>query len=137
MSYSKKFKKKFLQLLETQGGNINATLNIPEVKARGLHRTTVYKWKDKEEWFREAIWEIKEGWIDNVESALLKNALEDSGTADRIFFLKTQAKHRGYIERSEIKDMTPPQKPDLSPLTDEELIEYDRILTKIQEGNAE
>ena len=43
----------------------------------------------------------REKMIDNVESALYQQALAGNTTA-MIFFLKTQGKKRGYVERSEI-----------------------------------
>jgi hypothetical protein len=99
MAYTKEFKEKFLQILRINMGNIKATLEIPEFK--GLSRSQVYEWRDREQWFREALFDIKEGWLDMIESSLYKTGLEGN-VAAQIFFLKTQGKHRGYVERLEI-----------------------------------
>jgi hypothetical protein len=51
------------------------------------------------------LWNIvedaREKMVDNVESSLYQQALAGNTTA-MIFFLKTQGKKRGYVERSEI-----------------------------------
>jgi Flp pilus assembly protein CpaB len=39
--------------------------------------------------------------LDNAESILYKKVLEGS-TPELLFFLKTQGKRRGYVERSEV-----------------------------------
>jgi len=49
----------------------------------------------------EAAIEAKERMIDFAESKLLGNIKAGDNTAI-IFYLKTQAKHRGYIERAEV-----------------------------------
>jgi len=50
---------------------------------------------------KEAAIEAKEHMIDFAESKLYQNIKEGDNTAI-IFYLKTQAKHRGYIERAEL-----------------------------------
>ena len=50
---------------------------------------------------RAAQAEASETTIDFVESQLLKN-INEGDTTSIIFFLKTKAKHRGYVERQEI-----------------------------------
>jgi len=56
---------------------------------------------DEDTAFKAAVEEIRESAIDHVESKLF--SLIDSGdTGSTIFFLKTRAKKRGYVERSEI-----------------------------------
>ena len=50
---------------------------------------------------KEAAIEAKEHMIDFAESKLYQNIKEGDNTAI-IFYLKTQAKHRGYIERAEV-----------------------------------
>lgn len=50
---------------------------------------------------KEASIEAKERMIDFAESKLYQNIKEGDNTAI-IFYLKTQAKHRGYIERAEV-----------------------------------
>lgn len=98
MAYTKKFREEFLRLLESNQGNIKATI---ESTGNQISRQTVYSWRDKHEEFRERLEAIKEGWLDNVESALYRGALEGNTTA-QIFILKTLGKERGYIEKTEI-----------------------------------
>ena len=59
---------------------------------------------DKEESFRFVVEEIQESLIDDAESELQK-LIKDGNTAAILFFLKTKAKARGYIERQE-QDIT-------------------------------
>lgn len=67
----------------------------------GVARSTFYRWMDEDETFKAAVEEIREAAIDHVESKLF--SLIDSGdTGSTIFFLKTRAKKRGYVERNEI-----------------------------------
>jgi len=67
----------------------------------GVARSTFYRWMDEDTAFKAAVEEIRESAIDHVESKLF--SLIDSGdTGSTIFFLKTRAKKRGYVERSEI-----------------------------------
>jgi len=100
MAYSKEFKLKFLKMLENNGGNVSAVLKHGEF--RSLERKTIYLWKNKEEWFDNALKEVRESCKDNVETALYKEALGGNVTA-QIFYLKTQAKDRGYIEKQEVE----------------------------------
>ena len=93
---TQKDKLTFLKILKGNGGNINDACN-----ATSIARRTVYVWMNKEEWFKNSIEDIREISVDNVESALYKSAIEGNTTA-QIFFLKTQGKSRGYIERQEI-----------------------------------
>lgn len=93
---TKKDKLTFLKILKGNGGNINDACSVTNVARR-----TVYLWIEKEEWFKHNIEDIREISVDNVESALYKNAIEGNTTA-QIFYLKTQGKKRGYIERQEI-----------------------------------
>jgi hypothetical protein len=110
MSYTDEFKSKFkevfIQILEGNGGNIKATLSfINKQNGNRLRRSTLYTWIKEDAEFAEELDEIKQGWIDNIESAMTKSALEGNTTA-QIFLLKTQAKDRGYIEGVEVTTRT-------------------------------
>ena len=100
-AFKKTFKEKFLQLLESNAGNIKHTLKSTNSGAKKVRRSTLYNWLKEDPDFREELDEINEGWIDNVESAIRKEAMEGNVTA-QIFLLKTQAKHRGYVEAKEV-----------------------------------
>ena len=70
-------------------------------KSLGCTRTTVQNYIDRYATVRAAQAEASETTIDFVESQLLKN-INEGDTTSIIFFLKTKAKHRGYVERQEI-----------------------------------
>lgn len=91
------YRKKALEVLKACGGNVSETC-----KALNLSRSQFYEWLNKNQKFRNSVNEIRETVKDNVESALYKNALEGNVVA-QIFFLKTQCKDRGYVERVEMK----------------------------------
>lgn len=106
MAYSEEFKTafkaKFLEFLEANGGNIRASLEgMNKGAPNRVRRSTLYNWMETDADFKEEIREITEGWLDNVESALTKTALEGNVTA-QIFLLKTRGKDRGYIESKAI-----------------------------------
>lgn len=67
----------------------------------GIARSTHYKWYDEDPDYKKAVDDTAEIAIDFVESKLFKNIDGGNPTA-QIFYLKTKAKNRGYIERSEI-----------------------------------
>jgi len=75
-----------------------------------ISRMTLYSWIKADDELTEAIDSINESLIDFTESKLMKLINEDNPAA--IFFhLKCKAKHRGYIERTEVtgadgKDLT-------------------------------
>jgi len=69
-----------------------------------IGRTTYYMWLKDNPAFKENIENIKESNIDYAESKLMQ-AIQKGNTAAILFFLKTQAKDRGYVERVE-QDVT-------------------------------
>ena len=76
--------------------------NITSVAAT-LHcsRQTIYNYIHRHATVKSALEDARESMIDQVESVLHRAAL--SGEAWAVcFFLKTQAKHRGYVERAEV-----------------------------------
>lgn len=60
----------------------------------------VYYWRDHDPVFARELAIAKEYTIDTIEQPFIERAKVQ--TAESIFFLKTQAKHRGYIERNEV-----------------------------------
>ena len=66
----------------------------------GIDRTTHYGWLKDDEAYRLAVADLKEVALDFAESKLHQSIRNGSDTAT-IFYLKTQGKKRGYIERSE------------------------------------
>ena len=71
----------------------------------GYTRSAFYTAMDKDPKFKKAVEDIQEQAIDYVESKLFENIQNKNVTA-QIFYLKTKAKHRGYIERQEVQQET-------------------------------
>jgi transposase len=69
-------------------------------KSLGVERATLYKWIEQEG-LEEAVQEGRNRRLDFAESMLDKGMQEGNMTAV-IFYLKTQGKSRGYVERQEI-----------------------------------
>jgi len=66
----------------------------------GIGRRTFYRWRDEDEDFREKVEDIHEAVIDWTESQLRKS-IKSGQYIPAIFYLKTQGKKRGYIEKTE------------------------------------
>ena len=64
----------------------------------GVSRTTFYKYLNKYETVKEALEDERESRHDYVETKLMQ-AIEGNNIAAIIFYLKTQCKARGYVER--------------------------------------
>lgn len=107
-------KKKLIEALEIHKGIVSTAC-----KSVGLSRTTYYDYYNEDEQFKILADEAQENAIDFVEGKLFEKingitmlgkgsdeedptyTLPPSDTAI-IFYLKTKAKHRGYIEKSQI-----------------------------------
>lgn len=90
-------KRAVIKALESSLGIVTTALKQMD---GAVSRTQFYTWVREDEAFAEAVTEIKDIQLDFGESQLLKK-MKDNDTAAIIFFLKTQGKGRGYIERSE------------------------------------
>lgn len=93
-------KETFIKHLHEAFGNISKACN-----AIGISRTTIYQWMKDDADFEDAVKNIDEYIIDTVENHLL-NQIKDGSTPATIFYLKTKAKHRGYVEKQEIDQKT-------------------------------
>lgn len=71
-------------------------------KSVGVSRTTFYDYYNNDEKFKAAVDDCKEIALDFAESKLLKN-IDGGKETSIIFYLKTQGKKRGYIERTEVE----------------------------------
>jgi hypothetical protein len=71
----------------------------------GINRSTHYDWLKDDEEYKAAVLDIEDIAIDFVESKLHQSINNVSDTAI-IFYLKTKAKKRGYIERQELDHTT-------------------------------
>jgi len=88
-------KKRFLEKLKDALGIVSAAC-----QATGISRQTYYNWCKSDPEFRDAAEDTIEERIDVAEAALVKS-IKEGVPASIIFFLKTKAKKRGYIERME------------------------------------
>lgn len=70
-------------------------------RALGCSPVTVYSYINRHAKCREAVQEARERMLDAAESKLCQQILAGNMTAI-IFYLKTQGKGRGYIERQEV-----------------------------------
>ena len=93
MTQNKKFQ--MIKLLEQGLGNVSVAC-----ASIGMEISTHYNWMKEDPAYREAVTEIREFCIDYVEGKLFENIKERKETSI-IFYLKTQAKHRGYVEKNE------------------------------------
>ena len=76
--------------------------NIAAIARRlGVSRGTIHNRIDESPTLRTAIDDARETMLDNVESALYREVLNNNVTA-MIFWLKTQGKRRGWVERQEV-----------------------------------
>lgn len=75
-------------------------------KKVGINRKTHYEWMNKDPAYKQAVDDISEDAIDLTESKLYSLIKKENPTAI-IFHLKTKAKNRGYVERTETHDVTP------------------------------
>lgn len=87
------------QVIEAVKGSRGFVTTI--AKRLGCDRTYIYKLAEKFPTVKEAIEEEREGNKDFVEGKLMQQ-IEAGNITGIIFYLKTQAKDRGYIERQEI-----------------------------------
>lgn len=88
-------KREFLEALKRCAGNVSeATKHVP------IHRTTHYLWLESDPEYAAAVDAIKESLIDRAEG-VLHGLIGEGNVPAVLFFLKTQGKRRGYIERTE------------------------------------
>ena len=99
MNKTEHTKKALLEALEKSLGVVTTAC-----KKVGVGRTTYYDWYNTDKEFKESVDELKNVALDFAESQLHKQ-IQDNSTAATIFYLKTQGKKRGYIEKQEI-DLT-------------------------------
>ena len=88
-------KNAMLQALESSLGVVTTA-----ARSAGIDRRTHYRWMQEDEQYAEQVRGIKDLSLDFVESQLFKR-IKDGDTTSMIFYLKTQGKKRGYIERVE------------------------------------
>lgn len=89
-------KKRMIEALEKSLGVVTTA-----AKMAGFDRTLHYRWMKNDSRYREQVEEIENIAIDFAEAKLHK-LIEGGDTSATIFFLKTKAKRRGYVERQEL-----------------------------------
>lgn len=82
---------------------LEASLGVvtPACKQVGISRVTFYEWKKTDEDFCNAVDEMRDVALDFVESQLFKQ-IKAGVPASTIYYLKTQGRKRGYIERTNV-----------------------------------
>jgi hypothetical protein len=106
-------KKRFLKALRQHRGIVTHA-----AEQVNISRMTHYNWMKLDEKYKAEVDEINDATIDHVESKLFESIdgayyeqatehgimrLQDKPSVTAaIFYLKTKAKHRGYVERQEI-----------------------------------
>lgn len=85
-----------LEIVGDKNGNISAI-----ARHFGVDRATIQRRVDESSGLQTALASAREGMIDTAESRLYK-AIKEGKTPELIFFLKTQGKRRGYVERQEV-----------------------------------
>ena len=88
-------KKEFLEALRRCSGNVSEA-----IKQVPITRQTHYNWLESDPEYAAAVEAIKESLIDRAEG-VLHGLIGDGNVPAVLFFLKTQGKKRGYIERTE------------------------------------
>jgi hypothetical protein len=89
-------KKAMIEALEKSLGIVTSAC-----KSVGISRWTHYRWMQEDEDYKRSCEDIKDISLDFAESQLFQQ-IKDNNTTATIFYLKTQGKKRGYIERQEI-----------------------------------
>lgn len=84
-----------IQTLEKYSGII-----APAAKHLGVARKTLYAWINQSKELQDALQDIREVQKDFAESKLLQN-INSNDTGAIKFYLKTQGKDRGYVEKQE------------------------------------
>ena len=88
-------KKQFLDALEKALGVVTQAS-----KVTGIARKTHYEWLQKDPEYKKAVDDLPELVLDFAESKL-HGLINEGNITAVIFFLKTQGRSRGYIERQE------------------------------------
>jgi len=86
----------FIKAIENSGGYVSLIADRV-----GCAISTVYEWKDKDSVVDAAIRREKIRQVDFAEGKLQSLIKKENPTAI-IFYLKTQGKDRGYVERQEV-----------------------------------
>ena len=89
-------KKQMIDALENSLGIVSVAC-----KKTNISRQTHYRWCEEDAEYEKEAKGIIEATIDFVESKLFEN-ISNNKEASIMFYLKSKAKHRGYVERQEL-----------------------------------
>ena len=89
-------KKDVVEAIQQYRGNISAM-----ARAFQVSRQAIYDYISNKPDLKQMIQDERESMLDDAESEIYKQIRKGNTTA-LIFFLKTQGKQRGYVERNEI-----------------------------------
>jgi len=90
-------KKQIIEALEKSLGVVTTAL-----KSLNYNRKTFYDYYNSDPIFAQKCDEIQNMAIDFVESKLFEN-IKNGNVVAQIFYLKTKAKSRGYVEKTEVQ----------------------------------
>jgi hypothetical protein len=93
---TRQLKKRMLEALRQTLGIVTTACD----KA-GVSRATHYRWMSEDPKYKEAVGDLAEVAVDFAESSLFQQIRNQEASAT-IFFLKTKARHRGYVERKDL-----------------------------------
>lgn len=96
MTKSDTKKSVMIQALESSLGVVSVACNKAEIS-----RETHYRWYKEDPIYKQEVDNVKNVCLDFVESKLFEQ-IRDNNTTSTIFYLKTQGKNRGYVERQEV-----------------------------------
>ena len=82
---------------------LEKTMGVVSTACRNanISRDTFYRWYKEDDNFKEEVDKLKNVSLDFAESKLLEQ-INGGNTTAIIFYLKTQGKHRGYVETHDI-----------------------------------
>ena len=88
--------KQIKEAIEKAGGFISVAC-----KSLGCTRMTVYNYMEKYPELKEVVSDIREHYLDIAEATLIQK-IKKGNTPELLFYLKTQGKNRGYVEKQQI-----------------------------------
>lgn len=88
-------REKLIETYRRKGCNVSATCS-----ALNINRSTFYDWKKTDPKLAQELADAEEALLDFAESKLMEH-INSGDVATLIFFLKTKAKARGYVERTQ------------------------------------
>tara|TARA_R100000781_G_C3973427_1_gene90971 strand:+ start:99 stop:482 length:384 start_codon:yes stop_codon:yes gene_type:complete len=89
-------KEQLQQAIQNSGGFVSVASNN-----LNCTRKTIYNYLEKYPELKEMLQDIKEQYLDMAEAKLIEK-IRSGATPELLFYLKTQGKSRGYVEKQQI-----------------------------------